>query len=84
MKSKRFAVAFAALLASIAVAPAAAVPGDDVDECRNADKGPGDGGPPGFVGGLVDSVTPDFLSDLFVDLPVPGFVKGFFGAESGC
>lgn len=68
-----------------AVAPAAAAPGTDaagsnVDECKNADQGPGaDQGPPGFVGGLV----PDFLGDLFSDLPVPGFLKSLVGA-SGC
>lgn len=60
-------------------APAAAQPGDQVDQCKNADNGPGgDGGPPGFVGKLV----PDFLGDLFSDLPVPGFLKSWTGAES--
>lgn len=30
--------------------------------------------------GLVESVTPDFLSDLMADLPVPDVVKDLFGA----
>lgn len=54
--------------------PAAAQP---VDECQNADRGPDDG-PPGFVAGLV----PDFISDLIGSLPVPNFVKSFFGAST--
>ena len=86
MRSKSLVAAFAVLLlTSVAVAPAAAAPGEQVDNCKNAEKGPsGDAGPPSFVGGVVGSVTPDFLSGLFADLPVPGFVKGFFGARSGC
>lgn len=86
MRSKSLVAAFAVLLlTSLVVAPAAAAPGDQVDDCKNADEGPsGDAGPPSFVGGVVDSVTPDFLSSLFADLPVPGFVKGFFGVGSGC
>lgn len=66
------------LLGSAFVAPAAAQPGDNVDECQNADQGPGEDGPPGFVGSLM----PDFLSDLFASLPVPNFVKAFFGAPT--
>lgn len=86
MRTKSLVAAFAVLLlTSVAVAPAAAAPGDGVDACKNADEGPsGDAGPPSFVGGVIDSVTPDFLSNLFADLPVPGFVKGFFGAGSSC
>lgn len=61
-----------------AVAPAAAQPAGGVDECQNADEGPGEDGPPSFVGGLI----PDFLSDLFASLPVPNFVKAFFGAPT--
>ncbi|GAB3415051.1 hypothetical protein GCM10027435_10720 [Haloparvum alkalitolerans] len=66
------------LLASVAVAPAAAQPGDQTDECMNADEGPGPNGPPGFVADLV----PDFLSDLIGSLPVPNFVKALFGAPT--
>jgi hypothetical protein len=86
MRSKSLVAALAVLLlTSVVVAPAAAAPGDQVDDCKNADEGPsGDAGPPSFVGDVVDSVTPDFLSGLFADLPVPGFVKGFFGAGSSC
>lgn len=64
------------LLLSGMAAPVAAQPADGVDECKNADQGPGDDGPPSFVGSLV----PNFLSDLFATLPVPSFVKAFFGA----
>lgn len=64
------------LLVSIAVAPGAAAA--QPDECMNADRGPGEDGPPGFVAGLV----PDFLSDLIGSLPVPNFVKSFFGAPT--
>lgn len=73
-------VLVALVLLSVAVAPAAAAAaGENVDECKNADKGPGaDGGPPGFVGDLL----PGFLGDLMSSLPVPGFVKGLFGASS--
>ena len=82
MRTKALLAASAVFLViGVAAAPAAAAPGEQVDSCKNADEGPsGDAGPPSFV----DSVTPDFLSDLFADLPVPGFVKGFFGAGSGC
>lgn len=67
------------LITGAFVAPvAAAQPADTVDECENADRGPGEDGPPGFVA----SVTPDFLSDLFASLPVPNFVKSFFGAPT--
>lgn len=66
------------LLAGAVAAPAAAQPTEQVDECQNADRGPGDDGPPGFVGGLV----PDVLSDLFASLPVPNFVKALFGAPT--
>lgn len=49
------------------------------DECTNSDKGPsGDAGPPGFVADLV----PNFISDLIGSLPVPNFVKSFFGAST--
>lgn len=78
-------VVAALLLLSVAVAPAAAVQGDgiaaaddEVDECTNADRGPGDTGPPGFVADLV----PDFIGDLIGGLPVPNFVKTFFGAST--
>lgn len=78
------AVLFAVSLLALAVAPAAAAAQGDAtpqtDECKNADQGPGDdGGPPE---GLVGSVTPDFLGDLFSDLPVPNFVKSMFGAQT--
>lgn len=66
------------LLAGAVATPAAAQVGDNVDECMNADKGPGDGGLPGFVGSLM----PDFLGDLFASLPVPNFVKSLFGAPT--
>ncbi|RYJ14951.1 histidine kinase [Halogeometricum borinquense] len=71
------------LLATLAVAPAAAVgPDKDVDECQNASNGPaGDAGPPAFVSGLVNNAVGS-LSDLFASLPVPNFVKGFFGAST--
>lgn len=60
------------------VTPVAAQPGGNVDECQNAEEGPGEDGPPGFVGSLM----PDFLSDLFASLPVPNFVKALFGAPT--
>ncbi|WP_435062299.1 histidine kinase [Halobaculum sp. EA56] len=78
----------ALVVAGLALAPAAAAAqpdGTDVptDECRNADAGPdGDGGPPGFVGDLLGSVVPDFVSDLIGSLPVPDFLKSLFGAET--
>ena len=66
-------------LVSIALAPgAAAAQPDSVDECMNADKGPGENGPPGLVAGLV----PDFISNLIGSLPIPNFVKSFFGAST--
>lgn len=72
-------VLLALLVLGLGAAPAAAAgPGDQVDECSNTDNGPGERGPPGFVGGLV----PDFLSDLFATLPVPNFVKALFGAPT--
>lgn len=49
-----------------------------VDECQNAERGPGENGPPGFVAGLV----PNFISELIGSLPVPNFVKTFFGAST--
>lgn len=66
------------VIASAFVAPVAAQPGDTVDECQNAEEGPGENGPPGFVGSLM----PQFLSDLFASLPVPNFVKALFGAPT--
>lgn len=83
MNIRRIAVATVVLLLIGAVAPAvAAGPGGAVDECQNADRGPtGDAGPPGFVSGLVGSFA-GFLGDLFASLPVPNFVKGFFGAAT--
>lgn len=66
------------VLTSALAVPVSAQPADSVDECKNADEGPGENGPPGFVAGLI----PDFLSDLFSALPVPNFVKAFFGAET--
>lgn len=39
---------------------------------------------PGFVSGLVQDVTPDFLADLIGSLPVPDFVKDIFGAGQNC
>ncbi len=66
------------LLVGAVAAPAAAQPGDGVDECTNAENGPGEDGPPGFVGSLL----PSFLSDLFASLPVPNFVKALFGAPT--
>lgn len=68
-------VVLAVLLLGSLAGPAAAQP---VDECQNADRGPGEDGPPGFVAGLV----PDFISDLIGSLPVPNFVKTFFGAAT--
>lgn len=75
----------AILLVTVAVAPAAAAQDGavatqdgNVDECMNADKGPGENGPPGFVADLV----PNFISDLIGGLPVPNFVKSFFGAST--
>lgn len=66
------------VLLGLIAGPAAAQPAGNADECVNADRGPGENGPPGFVGGLL----PDFLGDLFSDLPVPNFVKAWFGAET--
>lgn len=83
MKAYRFvSLQVAALLVTTLVAGvAAAHTGEHVDECKNADTGPSGGdGPPGFVGGLIGGVA-GFLGDLFSALPVPNFVKGFFGAE---
>lgn len=74
-------VALVALLAvGLFVPSAAAMQGaTDVDECKNAENGPGgDGGPPSFVADLV----PDFLTDLLSGLPVPNFVKSAFGAST--
>lgn len=72
------AVVMVTLLVSAAIAPAAAASTGPPDDCKNADKGPGEDGPPGFVGGLV----PDFIGDLVGSLPVPNFVKSFFGAST--
>lgn len=63
------------LVLSIAVVPSGVMA--QPDECMNADRGP-DNGPPGFVADLV----PNFLSDLIGSLPVPNFVKTFFGAPT--
>lgn len=68
----------AALLVGAVGTGGAVGPGDGVDECINADTDADRAGPPGFVAGLV----PDFLSDLIGSLPVPNFVKGFFGAQT--
>ena len=68
-------VVLAVLLLGGLATPVAAQPDD---ECQNADLGPGEDGPPGFVAGLV----PDFISDLIGSLPVPNFVKSFFGAPT--
>lgn len=68
-------IALAVLLLGSLAVPAAAQP---VDECQNADRGPGEDGPPGFVADIV----PNFLSDLIGSLPVPNFVKTFFGAPT--
>lgn len=75
-----FGVVAAVMLLSVAATPAVAVqPAEQVDDCKNAEKGPGgDGGPPSFVGSLI----PDFLGDLFSSLPAPDFVKSAFGAET--
>ncbi|MFB6361558.1 MAG: histidine kinase [Halobacteriales archaeon] len=59
-------------------APALAQPTDPVNECQNADVGPDGDGPPGFVADL----TPNFISGLIGALPVPNFVKTFFGAST--
>lgn len=60
----------------------AAGPSDPVDGCHDSDRDPsGDAGPTGFVSGLVGGVA-GFLGDLFASLPVPNFVKGFFGAPT--
>lgn len=77
----KLTVVLAVLLAvGLFVPAAAATPGDaPVDECQNAENGPGDdGGPPGFVADLV----PDFVSDLLSGLPIPNFVKSAFGATT--
>ena len=71
------AAGLAVLLLTVAVTPAAATPGG-VDECMNAERGPGSNGPPCFVADLV----PNFISDLIGSLPVPDFVKSFFGATT--
>ncbi|MFB6220961.1 MAG: histidine kinase [Halolamina sp.] len=69
----------AVLALGLFVPAAAAAPGDaGVDECKNAENGPGDGGPPSFVGDLL----PEFLGDLMSGLPVPNFVKTLFGAST--
>jgi len=93
MNARQIASVIAAtlLVGTLLAVPAAAHPdnyaesdigssdGGTVDECKNAENGPnGDGGPPGFVGGLV----PDFISDLIGGLPVPNFVKSLFGAST--
>lgn len=67
-------------LLSVAVTPAAAAspPPDECANAANADRGPGAGGLPGFVAGIV----PDFLGDVFAGLPVPNFVKAFVGAPT--
>lgn len=74
-------VVLAVLLGTALLVPGAAAAQADtpVDECQNAENGPGgDGGPPAFVADLV----PDFLSDLLSGLPVPNFVKSAFGAST--
>lgn len=68
----------ALVVLSALATPVAAQPSSTVDECKNADAGPGEDGPPGFVGSLL----PSFLSDLFASLPVPNFVKALFGAPT--
>lgn len=78
-RDRTITLVLVALVVGVAVAPAgvAAQP-DGVDECTNADRGPGEDGPPGFVADLA----PDFVSDLVGALPVPNFVKAFFGAPT--
>ncbi len=68
----------AVLLITAATMPAMAAPSAQVDECKNDDTEPDGSGPPGFVADLV----PDFISNLVGSLPVPGFVKTFFGAST--
>lgn len=76
MKAQRTAlIVYIALVLSITVLPGAALA--QPDECMNADQGP-ENGPPGFVA----DITPNFISDLIGSLPVPNFVKGFFGATT--
>lgn len=72
------AVLAVVLLVTAFAGPVAAQPTGGVDECQNAENGPGSNGPPGFVAGLV----PDFIGDLIGGLPVPNFVKAFFGAPT--
>lgn len=71
---RRILAVMAALLvfSAFAVAQPAETPDGEED---------GDAGPPGFVSDLVFNKVPGFLSGLFASLPVPDFVKGFFGAE---
>lgn len=60
-----------------AVGTGAAIgPDDRIDECTNANEGPGERGPSASV---AESV-PDVPSVLFDALPVPNFVRGLFGA----
>lgn len=68
------------LLTGVVAAQPGDVPGPSGgEEQTEGNQTDGGGGPPGFVSGLVDAVTPAFLGDLFSSLPVPGFVKNFFG-----
>lgn len=75
IQPKHIAIVSIVLLLSLLFIPGAALA--QPDECMNAEQGP-DNGPPGFVAGLV----PDFISDLIGSLPVPNFVKAFFGATT--
>ena len=79
MRTKLLAVmGLTAMLLTAATMPAMAAPSAQVDYCNNDDTGPGESSPPGFVADLV----PDFISNLVGSLPVPGFVKTFFGAST--
>jgi hypothetical protein len=79
MSVKRLtALAMIALLMSVTIVTLAATAQPTGDEYMNADRGPSDEGPPGFVADLV----PDFIGELIGGLPVPNFVKHFFGAPT--
>lgn len=66
------------LVLGLAVGTVTAAPADQSVTVTTATGPSDDGGPPDFLGDLLDSVVPDFVGDLLESLPVPEFLKNLF------
>lgn len=81
MKYSRIAGIFAVLIVSSVLAGGVVTAqANHDDHGQNAPDCP----EPGFVSGVVQDVTPDFLKNLIDDLPVPSVVERFFGVSNDC